>query len=76
MDSREDLEDVIWSLMPEGSPIFGPEFGRRRLAKSKGGSMRKRRRRLMKPLQFTSVKMLCKAVYEWRQDPLIHVWSG
>jgi len=67
MTDRPDFVDLIYHVSPEGSPLFKVWHFARVQKRKTGGSMRQRRRAMMKPLRFTPCDKMRK-VYEWRRD--------
>ena len=67
MTTRPDLIDLIYNISPTSSPILSWVTGARVQKRKTGGSMRQRRRAMMKPLRFTS-KAKAARIHEWRID--------
>ena len=63
-----DVADLIYNISPVKTPFMSKPWDFARVQKRKtGGSMRQRRRAMMKPLRFTPCDKARK-VYEWRRD--------
>lgn len=58
------MTDLIFRVEPEESPLFTVWHFARVQKRKTGGSMRQRRRSMMKPLRFTPKFRM----YEWRRD--------
>ena len=66
--AQADLRrDIYLASSPEESPLFKVWHFARVQKRKTGGSMRQRRRAMMKPMRFTPCDKVRK-VYEWRRD--------
>lgn len=66
MTDRPDLVDVIYNISPEESPLFKVWHFARVQKRKTGGSMRQRRRSMMKPIRFTP-KDKARKFHEWQR---------
>lgn len=67
MTTRPDFTDLIFNISPTVTPFVflrGTALVRKRQT---GGSMRQRRRAMMKPLRFTPQPKAAR-IHEWRLD--------
>lgn len=56
-EKAESMIDLIYSISPVDSPFFIDfNYGRVKFRIGKGGSMRKQRRRKVKPIKFTAAR--------------------
>lgn len=67
MTTRPDLMDLIFSISPTTTPVMSYMPHARVQKRNTGGSMRQRRRAMMKPLRFTP-QLKGARIHEWRLD--------
>lgn len=70
---RENLLDLIYKISTAETPLSAPWPSQRKLAKTYGASMKKRRRRVAKPLCFSPYRPLFQI--RWEKDKAPMTWD-